>query len=154
MARPAFTREAPEQELLQGGGGCGAHGASLNTRQVRLGRPGACTTGTQQDAVQPEPELHAELTQLRKAMESRPVIDQAKGVLMAAYRLSPEETWKVLVGVSQRTNIKLRTVAQNIVDSTQRGAVDKHLRTGIEAALRDMRAREAKAPETKVRAGV
>ena len=80
-----------------------------------------------------------ELEQLRTAMETRPVIDQAKGVLMAAYGLSPDDAWGILVTVSQHSNTKLNAVAEESVASTQEGVVDARLRTMIEAALDDLR---------------
>ncbi|SCK49850.1 ANTAR domain-containing protein [Streptomyces sp. WMMB 322] len=80
-----------------------------------------------------------ELEQLRRAMETRPVIDQAKGVLMAAYSLTPDDAWTVLVTVSQHSNTKLNSVAEEIVASTQEGVVDGRLRSVIEAALKQLR---------------
>ena len=54
---------------------------------------------------------------LRAAMESRAVIEQAKGVLMAQRRLSPEQAFDVLRDASQRYNRKLRDIAAGIVAS-------------------------------------
>ena len=56
--------------------------------------------------------------QLQDAMKSRAVIDQARGILMAQRRCDAEEAFNVLVELSQRTNKKLRVVAQAIVDDT------------------------------------
>ena len=56
--------------------------------------------------------------QLGQAMQSRAVIDQAKGVLMGQRRCTAEEAFELLVGVSQGSNRKLRDVAQALVDST------------------------------------
>lgn len=57
---------------------------------------------------------------LEQAMKSRAVIEQAKGVLMAQRRCSPAEAFDVLVRASQRENVKLRDVAQRVVDGVQR----------------------------------
>jgi GAF domain-containing protein len=54
--------------------------------------------------------------QLRKAMESRAVIEQAKGVIMGQSRCSAEEAFDVLVRASQRENRKLRDIALEIVE--------------------------------------
>jgi GAF domain-containing protein len=54
--------------------------------------------------------------QLRAAMRSRAVIEQAKGILMGARRCTAEEAFNVLVSLSQRSNRKLRDVAQALVD--------------------------------------
>jgi GAF domain-containing protein len=55
--------------------------------------------------------------QMRQALESRAVIEQAKGVLMAQQGGKPDEAFGRLVELSQRTNRKLREVAQSIVDA-------------------------------------
>jgi GAF domain-containing protein len=54
--------------------------------------------------------------QLRQAMESRAVIEQAKGILMARHGSTADEAFQLLVTTSQRANIKLRDVAQALVD--------------------------------------
>jgi GAF domain-containing protein len=58
--------------------------------------------------------------QLTQALESRPVIDQAKGILMRDRGCTAEEAFDLLVSASQRTNRKLRTIAQDIVTATGR----------------------------------
>jgi GAF domain-containing protein len=60
--------------------------------------------------------------QLRQALESRAVIDQAIGVIMAQQRCSAEQAFAVLRSASQNRNIKLRTVATGIVGSLQQRA--------------------------------
>jgi GAF domain-containing protein len=60
--------------------------------------------------------------QLQVAMESRATIEQAKGILMAQSRVSPDEAFKVLVRASQRENRKLREIATEIVERAQRPA--------------------------------
>ncbi|MGQ4478290.1 ANTAR domain-containing protein, partial [Streptomyces sp. SAS_276] len=62
-------------------------------------------------------ELRVEVAQLKRAMLTRPVIDLARGVLMASFGLSPEDAWNVLVSVSQHTNTKLHQLAEELVDS-------------------------------------
>ena len=55
--------------------------------------------------------------QLTEALESRAVIEQAKGVLMAGSRdLTPDQAFGLLRQASQRENVKLRDIAQRIVD--------------------------------------
>ncbi|MGW2288185.1 ANTAR domain-containing protein [Streptomyces phaeochromogenes] len=61
-----------------------------------------------------------EAQQLRKAMQSRPTIDMARGVLMAVFSCSPEAAWEILVTVSQHSNTKLHEVAEAVVDTTTR----------------------------------
>ena len=60
-------------------------------------------------------DLRIEVVQLRRAMQTRPVIDLARGVLMASFGLSADDAWNVLVSVSQNTNTKLHEVADNLV---------------------------------------
>ena len=56
--------------------------------------------------------------QLQEAMQSRAVIEQAKGVVMAERRCSVDEAFAVLVKLSQDSNRKLRDVAQALVERT------------------------------------
>jgi hypothetical protein len=47
--------------------------------------------------------------------EARAVIEQAKGLLMAVYRVTPEQAFGVLRWRSQETNSKLRSVAKQLI---------------------------------------
>jgi AmiR/NasT family two-component response regulator len=55
---------------------------------------------------------------LRIALDSRAVIEQAKGVLMATRGLGPDAGFELLREESQRRNIKLRLVAEEVVRAT------------------------------------
>jgi GAF domain-containing protein len=57
---------------------------------------------------------------LQRALESRAVIDQAKGILMRDHRCSPDAAFDLLVQRSQTSNRRLREIAQEIVDDAQR----------------------------------
>ena len=58
---------------------------------------------------------------LGDAMKSRAVIEQAKGMLMAAQRCDEDEAFAMLVRASQRENVKLREIARRIVaDAAER----------------------------------
>jgi len=59
--------------------------------------------------------------QLTEAMQSRAVIEQAKGVLMAVHNCSADAAFERLVRLSQNSNRKLRAVADEIV-ATASGA--------------------------------
>jgi GAF domain-containing protein len=52
---------------------------------------------------------------LREAMRSRAVIEQAKGIFMAARQCGPDEAFDVLVHLSQARHVKLREVAAQVV---------------------------------------
>ncbi|XVS62115.1 ANTAR domain-containing response regulator [Actinosynnema sp. CA-299493] len=54
--------------------------------------------------------------QLRIALETRAVIDQAKGILMAIRQINADEAFTLLVEQSQRENVKLRDLAARFVD--------------------------------------
>jgi len=57
---------------------------------------------------------------LRRAMESRAVIEQAKGIIMAQRRCTAAEAFDVLVAASQRENVKLRLLAERVVGGVSR----------------------------------
>lgn len=54
--------------------------------------------------------------QLRDAMQSRAVIEQAKGMIMVRARCDPDAAFHTLVVTSQKSNTKLRDVAQLVVE--------------------------------------
>ncbi|MFC7528230.1 GAF and ANTAR domain-containing protein [Actinoplanes sp. GCM10030250] len=58
---------------------------------------------------------------MRAAMESRAVIEQAKGIIMGERRCSADEAFAILTRVSQDSNRKVRDVAAALVERTQRG---------------------------------
>lgn len=54
--------------------------------------------------------------QLREAIKSREVIGKAKGMLIAKKGVSDDEAFEILKRVSQNENVKVRDIAQRIVD--------------------------------------
>jgi GAF domain-containing protein len=52
---------------------------------------------------------------LQTALETRGVIDQAKGILMQRHKLTPDQAFQLLVRASMKTNRKLRAVADDLV---------------------------------------
>ncbi|MDP9434937.1 MAG: GAF and ANTAR domain-containing protein [Actinomycetota bacterium] len=54
---------------------------------------------------------------LRRAVESRTLIGQAQGILMAQHRVTADQAFGLLRVASQRRNVKLRDVAQEVVDT-------------------------------------
>ncbi|MFI7019533.1 ANTAR domain-containing response regulator [Streptomyces sp. NPDC050164] len=63
--------------------------------------------------------LEEEVEQLRQAIASRPVIDQARGILMATHGCTSDEAWHVLRETSQLSNTKLRDVAAAVTASAK-----------------------------------
>jgi AmiR/NasT family two-component response regulator len=60
---------------------------------------------------------------LQAQLDSLPVIEQAKGILMAQRGCSAEDAFDLLRSASQRTNTRVREVATEIVRRTEsRGA--------------------------------
>jgi GAF domain-containing protein len=51
---------------------------------------------------------------LQTALESRAVIDQAKGILMERHKLTADQAFQLLAQVSMHTNRKLRDVAEHL----------------------------------------
>lgn len=81
--------------------------------------------------------LQEEVEQLRQAIASRPVIDQARGILMATYGCSSDDAWHILRDASQLSNTKLRTVAESLTASTAAEGVapPPEVRTALAQAL-------------------
>lgn len=52
---------------------------------------------------------------LERALDSRAVIDQAKGVLMERFKLTAEQAFQVLTRVSMESNVKVRDLAERFV---------------------------------------
>jgi AmiR/NasT family two-component response regulator len=53
---------------------------------------------------------------LQAKLDTMPVIEQAKGILMAQYRCRPEEAFDLLRRASQNANIKVSVLAAQIVE--------------------------------------
>lgn len=60
----------------------------------------------------------AAITQLQAALESRAVIEQAKGVLSAVSPLSPEEAFGAIRSYARNRNLRVRLVAQGLVSGS------------------------------------
>jgi GAF domain-containing protein len=72
----------------------------------------------------------AELTShLEAALQSRAVIDQAKGILMAEQRCTADKAFAILRSVSQRRNIKLREIATQLVTRISQRSEPDHQKT-------------------------
>lgn len=85
--------------------------------------------------------------QLGLALESRSVIDQAKGVLMSSFGVDSEVAFECFSLISQRRNIRLRVLAEEIRSAAvQRRGLDELLRAQIEATLAVLAARAAASP--------
>jgi len=57
---------------------------------------------------------------LHTALSSREIIGQAQGILMERERITADQAFDILRRASQFLNVKLREVAQNLVDTGER----------------------------------
>ncbi|GGM15728.1 ANTAR domain-containing protein [Streptomyces fumigatiscleroticus] len=80
-------------------------------------------------------ELQEQVRQLKEAVVSHAVVDQAIGVVVALGRVTPDQGWVVLREVSQHTNVKLRNVAELILLWGRAGLMPAQIRVALEAAL-------------------
>ncbi|MBC2908100.1 ANTAR domain-containing protein [Streptomyces cupreus] len=80
-------------------------------------------------------ELQQEVDQLKEAVASHAVVDQAIGMIVALGRVAPAQGWAVLKDVSQHTNIKLRHVADLILIWGRDGEMPPEIRAELEDAL-------------------
>ena len=64
--------------------------------------------------------LLTEVSGLRRAMETRAMIEQAKGMVMADRHCTADEAFEVLRRLSMDTNVRLADVAATIVRLAER----------------------------------
>ncbi|MFF0203898.1 ANTAR domain-containing protein [Streptomyces sp. NPDC005017] len=79
--------------------------------------------------------LRQEAGQLQRAVTSHALVDQAIGAVVVLGRIPPEEAWRVLRDVSQRTNVKLRTVAAYIMGFAQGAELPEEVRAELHSAI-------------------
>ncbi|MFD3658597.1 ANTAR domain-containing protein [Streptomyces sp. NPDC058620] len=80
--------------------------------------------------------LRSEVEGLRTALASRPVIDTARGILMALGCCTGEQAWQALVHASQNGNVKLRDLAHQLVASYHGVPLPPATRHVLHAAIR------------------
>ncbi|MFB7493802.1 STAS domain-containing protein [Streptomyces sp. NPDC056161] len=114
--------------------------ALTDTRALFCRRPTAEIDVSVPSTSRPRPktvdeDLRVEVVQLRRALQTRPAIDLARGILMASFALSADEAWQVLLDASQNTNTKLHRVAGEVVTTvggaTLAGPLQRHLMTAV-----------------------
>lgn len=120
----------------------------LFTLQQRAPSHPACTPGlptapSVEDGPFGDDDLRAEVVQLRRAVHTRPVIDQAIGVLMATYSLSAGEAWQVLVAVSCDTDAELAVFAEDLVTAVRGRPMSEAVQQEVCAAVAALRAGRA-----------
>lgn len=81
--------------------------------QTVSGELGAETCGDDQDRFDA---MALKIEQLRRAVESRDIIGQAKGMLMERFSIDADAAFDLLVKLSQRSNTPVAVIAQKIVE--------------------------------------
>ena len=86
-------------------------------------------------------QLEAEIAQLKDALTRRQQIGVATGLLAQRFAISPERAWSLLVRLSQNSHVKVREIAQAVIDAhcgrldPARGeilsSIEKHLPDGV-----------------------
>jgi len=64
-------------------------------------------------------DLKAEVIDLKDAMETRKIVERAKGILMKRCNISEEDAFKMLQTHSQKENKKMREIAENILSASK-----------------------------------
>ena len=93
-------------------------GAFASSESIRAGTDVAEVIAVAVANADAHAQLFEQARNMRIAMESRAVIEQAKGVLMAQRHVDAEQAFEILREASQRYNRKLRDIAFGIVEST------------------------------------
>jgi hypothetical protein len=62
-------------------------------------------------------ELEAEIAQLKDALTRRQQIGVATGLLAQRFAISPERAWSLLVRLSQNGHVKVREIAEALIDA-------------------------------------
>jgi hypothetical protein len=98
------------------------------TEQIRARRQAAFTD--------PDWLRYSAYARLQARLASMPVIEQAKGILMAQYGWPEDQAFDALRRASQRENIKVRDLAARLVAGTARPAPAQRLRGRAPTAAR------------------
>ena len=67
-------------------------------------------------------EIEQELLDLRNSLETRKILDRAKGLLMDAYNLSEQEAFRRIQQYSMAKRKSIREVAEAIIDASKKKA--------------------------------
>ena len=65
----------------------------------------------------PTSDLALEVEHLRRALASRDVIGQAKGILMERFKITADEAFALLVHASQHRNIRVAVLSAELADT-------------------------------------
>ena len=65
-------------------------------------------------------EIEQELLDLRNSLETRKILDRAKGLLMDAYNLNEQEAFRRIQQYSMAKRKSIREVAEAIIDASKK----------------------------------
>jgi hypothetical protein len=84
-------------------------------------------------------QLEAEVAQLKDALARRQQIGVATGLLAQRFAISPERAWSLLVRMSQNGHIKVRDIAQAMINAHcgQVGPAEAAILNAMESHLPD-----------------
>jgi hypothetical protein len=84
-------------------------------------------------------QLEAEIAQLKDALARRQQIGVAIGLLAQRFAISPERAWSLLVRLSQNGHVKVRDIAQAMINAHcgQLGPADAAILNAMESHLPD-----------------
>jgi GAF domain-containing protein len=111
-----FSYPLPAQELVVGGLNVYARQADVGDVRTRdlVSRLAAYAVGPVSNIYLYETAVER-AEHLQAALESRAVIDQAKGILMERFKLTADQAFQILARLSMERNVKLRDVAIQFV---------------------------------------
>ncbi|MEZ0491066.1 ANTAR domain-containing protein [Kineococcus sp. TBRC 1896] len=92
----------------------------MHDEDGRVAELGTLDTGRERSTDTDVGALRAELAQLRTALTRRPVIDMAKGAIMALTRCDEDAAFRQLSEVSQTHNVKLYDLASALLGDLRR----------------------------------
>jgi PAS domain-containing protein len=90
--------------------------------EVRIAEWFASSVAAVLDDLRTFEELRTLAGQLKTALTSRAVIDQAKGIIMAQRHCTADEAFQHLLDLSSRTSVKVKDLSRYIVNQTQQHA--------------------------------
>jgi GAF domain-containing protein len=90
----------------------------LDDEESRVARLVADTVAAVLQEMDEKAELETLADQLQEALQSRAVIEQAKGMIMLQEHCDADAAFKRLVRLSSESNVKLREVARLLVDGS------------------------------------
>jgi len=76
------------------------------------------------------------LARMRAQMATMPVIEQAKGIVMAQEKCEPEEAFDLLRRISQRTGVKVHMLAAQIVEQVSSAGTNGNVTSIALGAMR------------------